>query len=89
MSQVVALGEIGLDYSLKNGVDHWLQKRVFAAQLQIAIDAKLPVCLHVREATQDAFEGNTHFRMTNGKVIRQQFTEIQEHVECLAGTPAR
>jgi TatD DNase family protein len=56
--QVVALGEIGLDYSGKNGVDHCLQKEVFAAQLKIAIRMGLPVCLHIRDATDDGIEGN-------------------------------
>ncbi len=52
----VGLGEIGLDYSHKNNVDHDIQKMVFRAQLALAKKRIEPICLHVREADEDAFQ---------------------------------
>lgn len=45
----VAIGEIGLDFYLKE-LDQQQQTDLFAAQLQIAKDHDLPVILHVRKA---------------------------------------
>lgn len=52
---VVALGEIGLDYSRKNGVSPEVQQRTFAAQLRMALERDLPVVLHLRNAVKDGF----------------------------------
>lgn len=54
-AKVVAVGEIGLDY-------HWpepertVQKYWFEKQLQMALEEKLPVIIHSREAAQDTIE---------------------------------
>ena len=45
----VAIGEIGLDYYLKE-LDRDAQQKLFEAQLCIARDACLPVILHVRKS---------------------------------------
>ncbi len=45
---VVGLGEIGLDYSEKNGVNREMQKETFRVQLKMALKWKLPMCLHLR-----------------------------------------
>ena len=55
-SNVVALGECGLDYSKKNTVDHALQKQVFHCQLKIALQFKLPLVLHIRDAEADGYK---------------------------------
>lgn len=55
-SKVVALGEIGLDYSTKNSVDHDVQKRVFELQLLLARQNDFPICLHIRNADDDGLE---------------------------------
>ena len=47
--QLVAVGEIGLDYYVA-GLDPVRQQALFEAQLCIARDAGLPVILHVRKA---------------------------------------
>ena len=53
--KVVAIGEIGLDY-------HWvsdnkdLQKSVFRKQLELAIEANLPVVIHERDSVADCLE---------------------------------
>ena len=51
-----AVGEIGLDYSRNNHVEHGKQKQVFAQQLQLAVECGKPVVLHIREAERDAHE---------------------------------
>jgi len=51
--RVVALGEIGLDYSQNNHVDHEIQKRTFLLQMNLALERDLAVCLHIRRAFED------------------------------------
>jgi TatD DNase family protein len=48
-NKVVALGEIGLDVVAGPSLE--IQEEVFRAQLQIALDARLPVLLHARKMT--------------------------------------
>lgn len=50
--KIVAVGEIGLDYYYDNA-DRKVQREVFARQLKIAIDHKLPVVIHTRDADED------------------------------------
>lgn len=46
---LVAIGETGLDYYIENA-DRSAQQEMFEAQLAIAMEAGLPVLLHVRKA---------------------------------------
>ena len=50
--QVVAWGEIGLDYYYDHA-PRQVQNEVFVVQLEIAIELNLPVSLHVRDAAID------------------------------------
>lgn len=52
LDEVVALGECGLDY-FRDLSPREQQRRAFADQLRIAIEAKKPVFLHQREAHED------------------------------------
>ncbi len=52
-SEVVALGEMGLDYHYDYS-ERSVQRRVFEKQLLAAIERDLPVVVHVREASEDA-----------------------------------
>ena len=54
MRNVVAVGECGLDYSSKNNVEKGIQQAVFKAQLDLARKMNKPICLHIREADDDA-----------------------------------
>jgi TatD DNase family protein len=59
--KVVALGECGLDYfHLPKEKDHapfiGLQKKMFEAQLQLALEHKLNVVVHQRDAWNDSME---------------------------------
>ncbi|MCL2065042.1 MAG: TatD family hydrolase [Candidatus Cloacimonetes bacterium] len=52
---IKALGEIGLDYyRMYNPAE--MQKKIFEAQLQIAIELNLPIVIHDRDAHQDCYE---------------------------------
>ena len=51
---VVAIGEIGLDYYWEKDEDkRALQRKMFSRQLALARDLDLPVCIHDREAHGD------------------------------------
>ena len=51
-AKIVAIGEIGLDYHYSKD-NKEKQKELFAKQLMIAEENKLPVIVHSREATED------------------------------------
>lgn len=53
-SRVVAIGEIGLDYHY-NHAPRNVQKTAFRQQLELAIQLKLPVTIHSREADEDTY----------------------------------
>lgn len=50
--KVIAVGEIGLDY-YRNLSPKEIQKEVFERQIQIAIEKKLPIIIHDRNAHKD------------------------------------
>ena len=53
--KVVAIGEIGLDY-YRDHSPRDIQKKVFEQQLQLAVETKLPIVIHTREAFDDTLE---------------------------------
>ena len=55
--QVVALGEMGLDYFYeKEPAKQAAQRHTFAQQLELAANHKLPVVIHTREAQTDTLD---------------------------------
>jgi TatD DNase family protein len=61
-SRCIAVGECGLDYfRLPKDIEEKerekeAQKRVFKAQIELAVRVKKPLIVHVREASQDSFD---------------------------------
>lgn len=55
LDKIVAVGEIGLDYH-REDADRELQQKWFRRQLDIAVDLKLPVIIHSREAAKDTMD---------------------------------
>lgn len=62
--RLIAIGEIGLDY-FHNFFEKDKQKIAFENQLQLAINLKLPVMLHIREAFDDAIAILKNFELDN------------------------
>jgi len=63
----VAVGECGLDYFVKN-LDHSKQWVYFQAQIQLAIDFKLPLIIHARRAVDDVLKALRGFSQ-RGQVL--------------------
>lgn len=63
--EVVAIGEIGLDY-YKNHSPRTVQQKVFAQQLELAIGLNLPVIIHDRDADEDMLKIVTKHRPKRG-----------------------
>ncbi|AFZ79657.1 hydrolase, TatD family member protein [Theileria equi strain WA] len=55
-SRIVAIGELGLDYDRLQFCDKDVQKKYFEFQLTLAEKHKLPLFLHMRNASADTFE---------------------------------
>lgn len=72
----VAVGEIGLDYYLE-GLDRNAQKHFFAAQLDIARAACLPVIVHARHAVEDCYLLLRQFKGVLGVVHSFSGSDIQ------------
>lgn len=54
--KAVAIGEIGLDYHYPDNPDRDTQIKWFRAQLCLALEEKLPVVIHSRDAAADTME---------------------------------
>jgi len=64
-----AVGEIGLDYHYDFSPRD-VQREVFRAQIELALELHLPVIIHTREATEDTFQ---ILRETGGGTLRGVF----------------
>lgn len=68
--KVVALGEIGLDYYWhKESMEHEVQKKYFIKQIEIANKMKMPVVIHMRDASQDTLEILRKYPVKRGGVM--------------------
>ena len=72
--EVVAVGEIGLDYYYLNS-DIDTQKKVFRRQLEISIEKNLPVEIHTRDAEAETIEILNDFK-----------GEVKGLIHCFTGT---
>ena len=84
--KVIAIGEIGLDYHYEN-FDKNKQKEIFIAQLKLAHELKLPVCIHNRDSIADCLEILKEHReyLTFGGVIHcfSESVEIYQEIKKL------
>ena len=54
--KTVAVGEIGLDYHFKENAPREAQRAFFSRQVRLALDHRLPIIVHDREAHNDTME---------------------------------
>lgn len=78
----IAVGEIGLDYYLKN-LDKNQQKKLFEAQLNIANNTHLPVLLHVRKAHDDVLKTLRQSHAVGGIVhaFNGSFQQAKQYID--------
>lgn len=71
--KVVAIGEIGLDYHYDFSPRE-TQKKAFEQQVELALEANLPIVVHSREATADTLE------------ILRKFPQVRGELHCFSGS---
>lgn len=84
--KVVGIGEIGLDYHYTKE-DIELQKEIFVAQLKLAHECNLPVCIHNRDSIGDMLdilENNANL-LTDGGVFHcfSESVEVYQRIKKL------
>jgi TatD DNase family protein len=72
--EVVAVGEIGLDYYYNNAPAE-VQKRAFRSQLKLAQEFSLPVEIHTRDAEADTVE-----------ILKEFGGQVRGIIHCFTGT---
>ena len=80
--KVIAIGEIGLDYHYEN-FDKQKQKEVFVAQLKLAHELNLPICIHNRDSIGDCLEilkENKEY-LSNGGVVHCFSESVETYKE--------
>jgi TatD DNase family protein len=83
--RILAIGEIGLDYFYDHA-DRKVQQRVFEAQLALAVERKMPVVIHTREAEEDtrSILGNFSQELAGNGVIHSYTSSLELAEFCLA-----
>jgi TatD DNase family protein len=76
-TEVVALGECGLDY-FRDLSPHADQRLAFIAQLQLAAELQMPLFLHQRDAHEDFLDILGEWRPQLGDVVVHCFTDSRE-----------
>ena len=80
---IVAIGEIGLDYT-NNMPSRALQQEVFRAQLQIARDAGIPVIIHCRKAFADTIRILAEERIEEFRGVMHAFSgSLETALSCI------
>ena len=80
LPQLVSLGECGLDY-YRDLSPREVQRRVFVAQLELAIELKKPLFLHQRGAHEDFLSILREHRPQLAEVCVHCFTDSREAME--------
>ena len=68
MPKVVAMGEIGLDYYWDESPRD-VQREVFARQIEVAHDLKMPVDIHTRDAFPDCYDILKNSNLEYGAIL--------------------
>lgn len=76
-SSLVAIGEIGLDYYVKNA-NRSAQQELFESQLVIAAEVRLPVLLHVRKAHDQVQATIRRMNYTGGGIVHAFNGSLQQ-----------
>ena len=71
--KMVAVGEMGLDY-FRNLSDPEVQKKIFRAQMKIALDLNKPIIFHNRDADEDLVS------------ILSEFPDVRGVAHCFSST---
>jgi TatD DNase family protein len=74
LKEVIAIGEIGLDYYYMNSTKEE-QIYAFEKQLQIAADLRMPVEIHTRDAEEDTI-----------KILKKYEGQVKGLLHCFTGT---
>lgn len=82
--EVVAVGEIGLDYHYDNSPRE-TQQRVFVTQMEIAASKRMPIAIHTRDAWEDTLDLlGSHWAGTGIRGIMHCFTGTSgQALQCL------
>lgn len=72
--EVIAVGEIGLDYYYKHSSVSE-QKKAFIEQIEISIEHQLPIEIHTRDAEEDTCE-----------ILKQFKGQVKGLIHCFTGT---
>lgn len=78
-NHVVAIGECGLDYNRDYSPRH-KQREAFQAQLNIAVETKMPVLMHERDAHDDFVAILKEFRPHLSNALLHCFTGTQKEL---------
>lgn len=76
--EVIAIGECGLDYYHQDGLDRSLQKKYFAAQIDMACEHQLPLVVHTRQARNDTIDVLRSCGHGDARGVLHCFTESKE-----------
>lgn len=74
INDIIAIGEIGLDYYWEENPSRDIQQQVFRRQMKIAERYNLPVIIHDREAHGDTLK------------IMKEFPKVKGVVHCFSGS---
>tara|TARA_Y100001970_G_scaffold276592_1_gene379491 strand:+ start:2342 stop:3145 length:804 start_codon:yes stop_codon:yes gene_type:complete len=78
----VGIGEIGLDYNRMHS-DKKSQINAFTKQLNLAVESKLPVVIHSRDAEKDTFEILKQWKIKSGNYLGNKLPVGMMH--CFSG----
>lgn len=79
-NEVVAVGECGLDYN-RDFSPRPIQRQVFAAQLELAVELQMPVLMHERDAHQDFIAILREYRPQLTAALLHCFTGTHSQME--------